>query len=296
MGNKVVIVLLAFISFAALFLQYQQTAICRNPLGYSLGNFDTRFGITEDKFINTVKAAESTWEKGIGRELFQYNSSAPFKVNLIFNERQAVTIEAVGSERTIETSRASYDALVREYNNLVILYKQRVDGHNFWISQFEQRLAEYNRKVAHSNSKGGASPDEYDQLQQERKALEAQKTELDKKGIDLNALAARINGLGDQVNSLAQRLNLDVKVHNRRYGEPRKFDQAEYRGNEINIYQFDGISDLQLVLAHEFGHALGLDHVNNPVSMMYYLMDKQNLMNPQLSQEDIAAFKTRCRI
>jgi predicted Zn-dependent protease len=62
----------------------------------------------------------------------------------------------------------------------------------------------------------------------------------------------------------------------------------------INIYQFHDESDLELVLAHELGHALGLNHVENPESVMYYLMEKQNLENIQLTTQDLQAIKNVC--
>jgi predicted Zn-dependent protease len=65
---------------------------------------------------------------------------------------------------------------------------------------------------------------------------------------------------------------------------------------KINIYQFDDIERLTLVLAHEFGHALGLTHVGNPKSVMYYLTDRQDTRNLKLSEEDIRAFQYRCNL
>ena len=124
--------------------------------------------------------------------------------------------------------------------------------------------------------------------------MEDLKTRLDRDRATLNSAAARLNYLGDQVNELAQKLNIEVDVHNQVFGEAREFDQGEYINGKINIYQFDAISDLRLVIAHELGHALGLDHVENPKSIMYYLMEKQNLNNIALTQEDKKAFRQRC--
>jgi predicted Zn-dependent protease len=50
------------------------------------------------------------------------------------------------------------------------------------------------------------------------------------------------------------------------------------------------------VLAHEFGHALGLDHVEDPQAIMYYLMDKQNIKDLKLTTDDINALKKGCNI
>jgi hypothetical protein len=46
------------------------------------------------------------------------------------------------------------------------------------------------------------------------------------------------------------------------------FIQGEYRGNEIDIFSFDNEADLKNLVAHEFGHALGIDDNQNPYSIM----------------------------
>ena len=38
----------------------------------------------------------------------------------------------------------------------------------------------------------------------------------------------------------------------------------------ITIFQFSGHNMLVRTLAHEFGHAQGLEHSKNPGSIMYY--------------------------
>jgi len=69
-----------------------------------------------------------------------------------------------------------------------------------------------------------------------------------------------------------------------------------YDGKSINIYQFEATADLRLVVVHELGHALGLDHLSQPESIMYYMMGEQDLENPKASNEDILALKQICNL
>jgi predicted Zn-dependent protease len=62
-------------------------------------------------------------------------------------------------------------------------------------------------------------------------------------------------------------------------------------GEEINIYEFDSRTALLRVLAHEFGHALGLDHNDNEQSIMHYLNSSTNL---KPTKEDLAALREVC--
>jgi predicted Zn-dependent protease len=62
---------------------------------------------------------------------------------------------------------------------------------------------------------------------------------------------------------------------------------------QITIYQFDSEDELSIVLAHEFGHALELDHVAGEKSVMYHFMEKQDVVDG-LSHEDRAEFDRVC--
>ncbi len=295
MINKIATTLfILLIIFAGFYIYQNEFASCKNPIFYDIGGFDNRFGISKDKFLTTIKEAETVWESKIDRNIFEYKPLSKFKINLVFDERQKSTIEASESKEGIEGSRSQYDSLVADYKALAASYEGDLRRYNNNVYVFEARLKEYNDYVAEINGRGGATPPEHKELEQERKELEEQKAILDNQRLILNGRASELNSLGDTVNAIAGDLNIDVDIHNQRFGEAREFDQGEYSGDQINIYQFETVGDLRLVLAHELGHALGIDHVENPVSVMYHLMDKQNIQNPFLSPEDISALDYRC--
>ena len=99
-----------------------------------------------------------------------------------------------------------------------------------------------------------------------------------------------------RINGFAHSFNREVSIYNATFGKGRIFDQGEYDGKGINIYQFDNEDDLRLVIAHEFGHALTIDHVEDKYSIMYPIIGKQDAENPIPSQEDITALQERCNL
>jgi len=80
---------------------------------------------------------------------------------------------------------------------------------------------------------------------------------------------------------------------NEQFGESREFTQGDYQGDKISIYTFLDEAELVRVLVHEFGHALGIGHVENSESMMYHLMSNQPTI-ARLSVEDTQAFFAVC--
>lgn len=268
--------------------------VCKKTLQYSMGNFDSRFGITKEKFINTMKEAEAIWEEPIGLDLFNYNPNTQFKINLVFDERQKEVMDEKNTKEQLEKSELSLDVLEKEYDSLSSLYNQKLADYNNSLYSYEKRLDLYNSSVNYWNNWGGAPENIYYELEAEKQSLNLLEIETENKRINLNKLVDKLNLLAEKDSHLISRHNINVLTYNTRFGEAKEFNQGDYGGNEINIYQFSEIDELKLVLAHELGHALELDHVKNPESIMYYLMDKQNLASLQLTEGDIEALKIKC--
>ncbi len=89
----------------------------------------------------------------------------------------------------------------------------------------------------------------------------------------------------DELNQLNQQLDQSVHQYKQRF-QPHLFHKGLFNGREILIYEFESEDDLRLTLAHELGHALGLQHANDPTALMYPLMKDQNAENFSLTQAD----------
>ena len=127
----------------------------------------------------------------------------------------------------------------------------------------------------------------------ERTALQAEASELEQTAAELNELARRINQLSEEGNRLIDSYNDDVESYNTRFGHGEIFTQGDYKGDHINIYEFSSDNELQTVLLHEFGHALGIDHVEASSSVMYYLLEDVE-SDPLFSASDLEAFSSVC--
>lgn len=266
---------------------------CNVPLAYRIGSIDPQFDLSFEEARLALVDAEAVWENATGQNLFTYDETAEYTVNFIFDDRQALT-EAErtlrerldASENANETIDERYAKLVAEYNELDIIYKTRVEA-------YERDLGAYNREVEGYNREGGAPPAVYEELEERKEALDREQRALNNVADQLNALVGEINRLGEEGNRLIDMHNRQVETYNRTFGHEREFTQGDYQDKTINIYTFVDRTELALVLAHELGHAIALDHVENEESIMYYLMGGQpDTLVP--SVEDLEHFEMKC--
>ncbi len=275
---------------------------CDKPLHYKIGRFDTQFGISEADFKYRILSAEIVWEKALGREIFVYDEEAEFNINLIYDERQLTTVQKQKTEFGLSAIEDVFKKLDAEFNLFKSEYDQKVSVYEQALSVFQSRKSAYDAEVASWNSKGGAPKGQYEALETERRYLNGEAERLNREASSINGMSNQLNILLKERNLKAAQYNKVAENYNKKYGGGLEFNQAEYIGGganntgEINVYQFGNNKDLILAMAHELGHALGMNHTENPKSVMYYSTGVNVGASPVLSAEDLAELQRVCKL
>ena len=270
---------------------------CRTPLQYSIGNIDPQFNVSSEQLKKIVGAAENIWEQEAQLDLLEYNPEANLKVRLVYDERQAATNAAdllQAGLKVLDSQRSSVDkqqnSLSREYDQKLIAFKDA-------LSSYQDNLQKYNKDVAEWNKQDGAPEEEFQKLKKRKSELDVTFKSLKGDEKELNDLAKKNNSLINKENAIINSYNSAVMTYKSKYGGAQEFEKGIFDSSVgIVIYQFKEETDLKLTLIHELGHALGIGHVENSESVMYYMIGEQSLDNPKFTNEDTKAIKEACQL
>lgn len=266
-------------------------APCEEPLAYTIGSIDPRFELSESELREVLREAASVWNIAAGKEVLVFREDGELPVSLVYDERQATA--ELGEE--IDSDQERYDALRAQVDTLIAAHDAKIRSHESNVASFERRSAAYEASVEKWNQQGGAPPREYERLETERKSLARLQDSINTSAEALNRMTADINEKVGALNNMADTLNVQVDTYNVVAG--KEFDQGQYiedqQGARITIYEFRTRDQLVRALAHEFGHALGIEHTQDPQSLMYPYNSGDDLT---LAPEDIDALRSACEL
>lgn len=279
--------------------QIEQTVPCQKPITFSLGAIDPKFKLSDNQILTAINEASAVWSQPINRQLFAYaTTSGELAINFVYDYRQETTDKLKKLGIVVETNQQSYETLKAKYDALNAKYKLEAAALKQMSADFDRQQAAYNAEVAKWNKRGGATKEVVDRLDKTKNELELQLAAINAKTDSVNQLIENLNTEGDALNQLIKDLNLNVNKYNTT-GDVvgREFEEGVYiqdeNGRRIEVYEFGDRAQLVRLLAHELGHAIGLEHSTGTTDIMYYLNEAGN---EKLTANDLMALQTRCRL
>lgn len=249
-------------------------SICDEPIYYKIGQIDKEFGLTKDKLLAFTNQAGDIWSEQADRQLFIYRENggeSDLTVDLRYDKRQALKTKLDNLEGQVYKSDEELKQAIADFENQV--------------KDFNLRMAEFNSEITNWNEKGGAPQDVYRELQKKQEAFVEETKSLNKKNNDLSVAVKNFNLQVGVLNETVKDINIELSVR----PEEGLFDP---NSNSIEIFFYSRQDELVHTLAHEFGHARGLSHVNSEKSIMYPFTTK--ILIP--SGEDVDQLTEICKV
>lgn len=287
------LLLLVAVFYGSNFWYTQLSRTCVLPVTYTIGEVDARFHTSKEELARIARRAEAVWEDALGRDIFVHDNNQGVPIHLVFDERQKSSNAEEELREDIEAKAGMSESFAKQYDVLIAHFRELKGAYEQRAHQYSVDLNAYNTEVQSWNDRGGAPETEVNHLNQEKERLRLEYETLKSDSNTLNGIVSELNRIGARGNYLIQEYNDTVNTYNTQFGEEHEFTQGDYAQKEIRIYQFDSEDELVIVIAHELGHALGIEHVVNEQSIMYSRMQEQSVW-VGLSEEDKDAFTEQC--
>jgi hypothetical protein len=292
--SKCLVTLLAFhgclISAAFAFDQ------CKGPRTYEVVSVDKRFGVSLAQAKAAARRAADMWHSAGGKIIFQQSSNPQIKISLIFTEAQEAHQLVKELNEEAELISKSIDIHNRHQDEI----NRKVANHNKEVEDLNKEFAELANAISQWNSKPTSQKEERARLQRDQEALLKRKKELESIGKQLQ-----------EENTFLAKQRADLEKEQKKYDLDR--DMVKYvvngvlsfqragvyqrsaKGEEtIKIFVMGDLDELKNVLAHEFGHALGIQHLADVKALMHAELSEANRNLKLVSRADIREFRRIC--
>ncbi|RLZ06706.1 matrixin [Acinetobacter sp. 2JN-4] len=271
----------AFAQISSNSTQSQVRYNTEHPLHYRIANFDPRLKISQQQMIDLSKQAAAIWEKDTGQHYFVYDPEAEFSIHLVFDQRQIRSMKRAESLNQLEHEQQIW---LNENQQLQQL-KQNVAQSKM---QLELQKTEYQTGVENlqQHKQRSSIKTLFTSIQKQQQDLEQQSVQLQTRIAKHQQLVQQLDLQTEKSKQLYQQLTQSIAEFNQTF-KPQTLHKGQFDGDKIFIYEFSSIDDLRLTLAHEFGHALGLKHTQDPKSLMYPRIKAQDAKDFKLTNTDL---------
>lgn len=285
----------------------------------SVGRIDAHYRseLSKEELVKIIKEIERLFEAQIGFKVFEYKESGGKPIDVIYlppSQKKRKILQ--NSKKALSLyEKIQRDALILQTQSKEIKRKnselaQRYKTLNSTIERLNRSTEERN-KTEMDAERQKVWIAEFSRV---KSALEAQAKELERDKKRYNSKVRALKNKIDRRNRAIKRYNALQREQERishNYIETKGITQRSIKtmtttttkdgiatveretkidAKKIEIYDFENLKRLKVILAHELGHLVGVNHIEVEGALMHPILQKEQLKELSLSYEDINAF------
>lgn len=293
---------------------------CASYEKVTIGKIDDYYKdkITKKELEQIIKEIEYIFESTLKKNIFDYsNDGKPIDIlyvpNTQLEDKISKKLELIKKKKEkIEELQEYFPSKKREI-------EVSQDDLNGQIKVINQKVEDLNSYIKNVNSRKNVTKEEYSKIEEyvknEKYEINNYLKEKDKSYQNLqnilnsyNQKVVAFNNLVRESNSLIKELESlgrDIKtVNGRTFGIKETVLKTYYKDgkevkestttnsmNKIEIYNFDSLEHLKVILAHEIAHLVGVPHIDDEGALMNPILQENQKSRLHLTSEDIENFR-----
>lgn len=293
---------------------------CASYEKVTIGKIDDYYKdkITKKELEQIIKEIEYIFESTLKKNIFDYsNDGKPIDIlyvpNTQLEDKISKKLELIKKKKEkIEELQEYFPSKKREI-------EVSQDDLNGQIKVINQKVEDLNSYIKNVNSRKNVTKEEYSKIEEyvknEKYEINNYLKEKDKSYQNLqnilnsyNQKVVAFNNLVRESNSLIKELESlgrDIKtVNGRTFGIKETVLKTYYKDgkevkestttnsmNKIEIYNFNSLEHLKVILAHEIAHLVGVPHIDDEGALMNPILQENQKSRLHLTSEDIENFR-----
>jgi hypothetical protein len=263
-----------------------KVASCHQQITWRLDQIDPAFGLTAEQALPIITAAAEQWNQVLGQEVLRYDPQQGFPIRFVFDARQQQQLEQLMLERNLHR----YDDRIAEQQQDFERQLAEFQQNKTTFEQTDQQLAAdiqaFNAKAQQADPSAAAL------LGREQAELLSRQKEHALAAEQIDALQQKLEDRQQQLNNLIADRNALLPAQQATGLAEVGLLEQQGANRTMTIFAYKDAHHLTLTVLHEFGHALGLDHLTDSHSIMF---SQLNGAQQNLTSSDVQAWQQLCQ-
>lgn len=303
--------LLFFILISFCYASYEKVAI---------GKIDDYYKdkITKKELEQIIKEIEYIFESTLKKNIFDYTADGK-PIDILYVPNTQLEDKISRKLNQIENKKEKIKDLQENFSTKKREIEILQDELNIKIKAINQKVEDLNNYIKNVNNRKNVTKEEYSNIQ---KYVKNEKYEINlylkeknkiyqnlknilnsynQKVIVFNNLVRESNSLIKELESLGRNVKT---VNGRAFGVQETILKTYYKDgkevketttrnsmNKIEIYNFNSLEHLKVILAHEIAHLVGIPHIEAKGALMNPILQENQKNKLHLTSEDIKNFR-----